>query len=193
MPLGEVLEVTLKATAVLESLGIDYLVGGSLASSLHGIPRATRDADLVARLEQRHIAPLVEAFCDDFYIDAGMIRDAIRTRTMFNIIDLKTMFKLDVFVAKGDSISGQEMSRKQTISLGGEPEQTLVVASAEDIILQKLDWYRLGNEISERQWDDVLGVIKVQGARLQQDYLHEAAVVMGLTELLDRAMLQAET
>ena len=98
------------------------------------------------------------------------------------------MFKLDVFVAKGDVVSRQEMNRRQTISLGGEPEQTLVVSSAEDIILQKLDWFRLGNEISQRQWNDVLGVIKVQGEGLDRCYLNQTAELMNLTELLKRAL-----
>ena len=188
MPLGEVLQVTLKFTSVLEQLGIDYLVGGSLASSLHGIPRSTQDVDLVARLEPKHVTPLVEALGEGFYADEDMIRDAIKRRASFNLIELSTMFKLDVFVAKGDVVSRQEMNRRQTISLGGEPEQTLVVSSAEDIILQKLDWFRLGNEISQRQWNDVLGVIKVQGEGLDRCYLNQTAELMNLTELLKRAL-----
>jgi hypothetical protein len=191
MPLGEVLEVTLRVTAVLEDLGIEYLVGGSLASSLHGIPRSTQDVDLVARILPAHVAPLVSALVADFYIDEDMIRDAVKRRATFNIIDLTTMFKLDVFVAKGDVVSRQEMQRRQTVSLGGDPEKTLVVSTAEDIVLHKLEWYRLGNEISERQWTDVLGVIKVQGERLDRKYLTETAELMDLRDLLARALAAA--
>jgi hypothetical protein len=192
MPLGEVLQITLKVTSILEQLGIDYLVGGSLASSLHGIPRSTQDVDLVARLEPRHVKPLIEALGDGFYIDEDTVLDAIRRKATFNLIELSTMFKLDFFVAKGDLISGQQMSRRQTINLGGEPAQTLVVSSPEDIILQKLDWFRLGNEISERQWTDVLGVMKVQGQRLDRGYLKQSAELMNLGDLLDRALNEAQ-
>lgn len=161
MALGEILRTTLRVTGVLEALGIDYLVGGSLASSLHGIPRATQDVDLVVQMGQAKVAGLVKALEEDFYVDEQMIREAIRRRASFNVIELATLFKVDVFLTKDDAVSRMEMRRRQSFSLGSAPEDALVVASPEGIVLQKLDWYRMGHEIAERQWLDILGELKV--------------------------------
>lgn len=188
MPLGEAIAITLQVTEVLESLGIEYLVGGSLASSLLGIPRATLDVDLVAVLAPEHVGPLVQALAPTFYIDEAAVADAIRRRASFNIIHLETVFKVDVFVQKDQPLARSEMSRKQTYELSDRPGVRLVVGSAEDIILQKLDWYRLGHEISERQWTDVLGVLKVQGDRLDLTYLRHWAAQVGLSTLVERAL-----
>jgi hypothetical protein len=190
MATGEVLDITLMVTHVLEALHIPYLVGGSLASSLYGIPRATQDVDLVADISLTDVEPFVQALNDDFYIDAGMINDAIQRRSSFNIIHLATMFKVDVFILKADPTSQEEMSRRHAYTLPATPNRTLIIASAEDIILQKLYWYELGNRISERQWRDVLGVIKVQHRNLDQIYMDKIARRMGLYDLLQTAWEQ---
>ena len=129
MPLGDILHTTLRVTRVLERLGVDYLVGGSRASSLHGIPRATQDVDLVVEMRQGEVTGFVEAIVGDFYVDEERIREAIHRRASFNIIELETMFKLDVFIAKGDSVACTEMQRRQVVHLGDEPTHTLMVAS----------------------------------------------------------------
>lgn len=184
---GEVLDVTLRVTGVLEQMHIPYLVGGSLASSLHGIPRATQDVDLVAHLSADDIQPLVQALQDEFYIDADMIRDAIRRQSSFNLIHLDTLFKVDVFIYRKDALNRQEMARGQRYFLGDEPERSVVIASPEDIILQKLYWYQLGEQVSERQWNDVLGVLKVRGNELDVEYMEHVARDTGLSQLLEEA------
>ncbi len=191
MALGPILRTTLRVADVLDRLGVPYLVGGSLASSLHGIPRATQDVDLVADLAEEAVSGFVAALEGDFYVDEGMVREAVRRRASFNVIEFETMFKLDVFVVGRDVVTRTEMVRRQTVPVGEEAGQTLVVASAEDIILQKLAWYRLGGGVSERQWLDVLGVLKVQGPRLDGHYLHETAERMAVTDLLERALREA--
>ncbi len=190
MALSDVLRTTLRVARILDSLGVDYFVGGSLASSLHGIPRATQDVYLVAATTQNEVDGFVEALGSDFYLDEEMIREAIRRGTSFNIIELETMFKVDVFVARSDGVSQTEMMRRQAIQPGEDPDETLMVATPEDIILQKLAWYQLGDEVSERQWLDALGVLKVQGSRLDKSYLQKTADLMGVAGLLRRALIE---
>ncbi len=191
MVLEEPFDVTLRVAATLERLGIEYLVGGSVASSVHGVPRATNDVDMVARIAGRHVAELVRAFEDDFYIDADMIRDAIMRRASFNIIHLKTMLKVDVFVFDGSPLAIEEMARKQAIEVvSGLPP--IWFSSPEDIVLQKLEWYRKGNEISDRQWSDLLGVLRVGGAKTDRAYLARWATELGLSDLLERALAQVD-
>ena len=187
MMLAEPIAVALQVGQALDALGVAWLVGGSVASSLHGIPRATQDIDLVADLDTSHIAPLVDALQAEFYIDADMIRDAIRRRAAFNLIHLATMTKVDIFILGRDLLSTAEMSRRLHIEID-EQGHHLPLASPEDIILQKLDWYRRGEHISERQWRDVLGVLKVRGQDLDLAYLREQATAAGLAELLDSAL-----
>ncbi|MCH7639820.1 MAG: hypothetical protein IH855_10205 [Bacteroidetes bacterium] len=190
MALSDVLRTTLRVARILDSLGVDYFVGGSLASSLHGIPRATQDVYLVAATTQNEVDGFVEALGSDSYLDEEMIREAIRRGASFNIIELETMFKVDVFVAQNDGVSQTEMMRRQAIQPGEDPGETLMVASPEDIILQKLAWYQLGDEASERQWLDALGVLKVQGSRLDKSYLQKTADLMGVAGLLRRALIE---
>ncbi len=190
MPLREPFDVTLRLAAVLDELGVEYLVGGSVASSVHGLPRATNDVDMVARLAGRHVDAFVSALRAEFYVDADMIHDAIRRRASFNVVHLETMLKVDVFVFDGSPQSQAELARKQAIEVvPGEPP--LWFASPEDIVLQKLEWYRKGNEVSERQWTDALGVIRVSGPRLDRGYLEHWALELGLSPLLERALAAA--
>lgn len=187
----EALSVTLRIANVLERLGVPYLIGGSLASSLHGLPRATQDVDVVAALEARHVPGLVSALEEDFYLDEPAVRDAVARRSTFNVIHLNTMFKVDVFVAREDLVTAREMARRQVYTLPTDPPGEIVVASPEDIVIQKLHWYRLGDHISERQWSDALGVLKVRGRELDLDYMRELARDMGVEDLFSRLIGEA--
>ena len=181
----------LRLASVFDRLGVAYAVGGSVASSLHGIPRATQDVDVVAALLEKHVEPIVAELMADFYVDADMIRDAIRRRASFNVIHLASMLKVDVFLPK-DALAREEMLRRRPFVVDEATGDTLQIASAEDVVLQKLDWYRLGQGISDRQWQDVLGVLKVQRGRLDVDYLRRWAELTALTELLERALSEAQ-
>ena len=188
MTASEPIEVTLAVTGVLERLGVQYVVGGSLATSLHGIPRATLDVDIVADLRMAHLDPFVAALSASFYVDPDMVREAIRRRATFNILHLATMFKVDVFVIGSDELLAIELSRKRRVRVLEEPQADLFVASPEDMVLQKLIWYREGGGVSDRQWGDVIGVIKTQGSRLDLVFLHLWAGRKGLADLLERAL-----
>ncbi len=189
--LSEPILVVARIVQAFDSMGITYVVGGSLASSIYGVPRATQDVDLVADLKVPDAAKLEELLSGEFYVDADMIRDAILKRASFNVIHLATMFKADVFVMKRDAWSREEMSRARPEQLDG-PEGTVTVrfASPEDTLLHKLVWYRLGNAISDRQWSDILGVLKIQGQLLDSAYLDRWAPLLDVADLLNRARSQ---
>ncbi len=191
MPVADALQATLVVADLLERMRVPYLGGGSLASSLHGIPRATQDADVVADLRPGHVDALVAALSEGWYVDRDMILDAVRRRACFNVIHLATMFKVDVFVLSGDPAQQREMRRRIRVTIGDDPGREIFVASPEDIVLMKLDWYRLGGGVSDRQWGDVLGVLEVQGPSLDMAYLRESASDMGLGDLLERAFREA--
>ena len=186
MILGEPLQITNQIAEVFLDLKIHYMIGGSLASSLHGIPRATQDIDIVADIKPNKVKELVNILKKDFYIDEDMIKEALSRYTSFNIIHLETMFKVDIFILKQDQASKEEMSRRKSYRIS--EKQNLYITSAEDIIIHKLHWYELGDRVSERQWKDVIGVLQVQGKRLNYDYLKKAANRMNVSELLIQAI-----
>jgi hypothetical protein len=192
MLLAEPIQITHRIAQEFERLRIRYLVGGSLASSLHGIPRATNDVDMVAEMTEAHIPLLVKALETEFYIDAEMIQDAIQHQSSFNVIHLTTMFKVDIFVLKTDVASQEEMTRRGQYQISDTPDQSLFLASAEDVIVHKLYWYQLSGSVSERQWTDVLGVLQVQGEQLDYTYLERMAHQRGVHDLLTQAMKDAE-
>ena len=188
--MDDALQATLAAVALLERLGLRYLIGGSLASSLHGVPRSTRDADLAVELTPDRVDDLVAAFRGSFYVDDEAARSAVARQASFNVIHLPTMFKVDLFVLGDDELARSELARCER-HLVGEPPAEVFVASAEDVVIQKLLWYRLGREVSERQWLDVVGVLQVQGDRLDTAYLQRWAAQLGLDELLAAAFAAA--
>jgi hypothetical protein len=180
-----------RVVAAFDALGVEYLVGGSMASSVFGEPRQTMDADLVARLYERHAGPLVERLTDEFYAHLPGIVSAIQTQGCFNLIHLETVTKVDVFVRWRDPFAQSQFARRQRKSVGQSSPLELFFASAEDTILAKLDWYRKGGCVSDRQWRDLLGVLKVQGEALDQVYLKDWANRLGLADLLERALDEA--
>jgi hypothetical protein len=190
--LSEPILVVAKVAQVLEDLHVPYFVGGSLASSNYGIPRTTQDVDLIADLRPQHVASLVTALSAEFYAEADAIRAAIRSRASFNLIHLPTLYKVDIFVTRADAWAREEMARRRAEQIDvGEEVVTLHFCSPEDAILHKLEWYRAGGRVSDRQWSDVLGVLKVQTATLDVAYLRHWAADLGLSELLEQALRDA--
>ena len=178
---------------VLKDLGIPFLIGGSLASSAHGVPRATMDVDLVADLKRDQIAPLADALGSDFYADARAMEEALHAGRSFNLIHYATSYKFDVFPLAPDPFHQTEFLRRITVQadfIGTGPLE-LPLATAEDTVLSKLNWYRAGGEVSARQWDDVLGVLRVSGRQLDMDYLRKWSQRLGIEDLLDRALSAA--
>ena len=177
---------------VLERLGVRYHIGGSLASSTHGLPRSSADVDVIAELRPEHVDDLVAALDADYYVDGTHARDAIRSTTSFNLIHLDTMMKVDIFVSEAGEFPRQEQARARPESFGqGESTRIFMVKSPEDLVLRKLLWYRAGGETSERQWSDVVGVLKIRGAQLDGSYLDQWATELQVADLLERARRDA--
>ena len=179
----EILEITCQLASVLEDLEVPYLVGGSLASSFHGFPRATLDADFLAFLEQSQVEIFASRLKSEYYVDETMIRDAIDQKGSFNVIHLASMFKIDFFVSGKSPLLEEEIARRHKYTIDGNRE--MFVASPEDIVVQKLYWYRLGGHVSDRQWNDALGVVKVQGDRLDVSYMRRIAKELNVEDLLE--------
>jgi hypothetical protein len=175
---------------LFEQLGITYVLGGSWASSMHGITRATMDADFLADIREEHVAEFIVAIKDDFYFDEGAIREAIRIRRSFNIIHLTELFKIDIFVRRHRRFDTVQLQRGHQEHL--TPDIMVNTTSKEDILLAKLDWYREGGEVSEQQWRDILGLLRVNQDTLDSDYLTAMAEDLGVTDLLHRALTQTE-
>jgi hypothetical protein len=180
------LAVAWTVSQALATLGIVHTIGGSLAASFAGEPRSTIDIDIVAGIEEFHIDPLVGALLPEFYVDDASLRRAIRERSSTNLIHHATQLKVDLFVAGGTPLDTQQLARRRTVDVGGG--RTLPFHPPEDILLQKLRWYQIGGRSSDRQWRDIQGIIRVQGPRLDREYLREHAPAFGVEALLADAL-----
>jgi len=185
------IEVALRVARVLDEYDVRYVVGGSLASSISGEPRSTLDVDLVVALSKEKVASVVAALGEDFHADTDAIHRAIREKSSANLIHLATSIKVDLFVMGGTPVDEEQMDRRQRMKVATDPDRYLYVYTPEDILLQKLRWYRMGNEVSDRQWRDILGIVLVQGNALDLAHLRRAAEVLKVSELLERALVQA--
>lgn len=175
-----------------DELAIPYYIGGSIASSVYGMARSTIDVDLVADIESRHIMALMDRLEKNYYIDDTAIADAIKRGSSFNLIHLETSIKIDVFIPRDEIYHHTAMDRRHRDTLFDENMITeFYFCSPEDIIINKLQWYVSGGEVSERQWLDVSGVIKVQAEFLDTTYLLRWSKDLGLHELLVRAFEEA--
>lgn len=190
---GEVRLALEPVAAALDDLGIRYRIGGSVASSAYGMPRSTLDVDLVAEVRREHAEALSVGLADEYYIDRASIVEAVASERFFNLIHFRTMVKIDVFVLEAAAYDRAAFERCQQRSVGSGAPRTFPMATAEDTVLRKLLWYRAVDEVSERQWADVLGMLRVQGGALDREYLDHWAAALALTELLSRARHDAAT
>jgi hypothetical protein len=169
-----------------QAIGIPYMVVGSFASTFHGEPRTTRDVDLVIDPSATQLDELLAALDPElYYVDPDVARDALRRRVMFNVIEMATAWKLDLIIRKARPFSIEELRRRETVTMLGTEVAT---ATAEDTILAKLEWAKAG--WSQRQLDDVAGILRVRGGSLDLAYLERWVGELGLDEQwrLARAM-----
>jgi hypothetical protein len=179
-----------RVVAALDAAGIAYYIGGSVASSLHGTFRQTAAVDFVAKLLPHHPQELALRLEGAFYLDVESVREAVATGGSFNLIDLDSMEKCDIFVSTATPWAVEQMRTRVRRELPGSAGP-IWIASAASTVLQKLLWYQLGGGVSDRQWRDVLGVLATQGAALDRDYLRRWAEVIGVSGELERALAAA--
>jgi hypothetical protein len=188
----ENLQVVREVAAVFERLAIPYALGGSMASSVYGISRFTRDADLVAEPFPGREAEFAASFGPDYYLSMPAIQEALRDRSSFNIIHTRSGFKIDVFVRKDRPYELSAMQRRLSVVLPDVPERPMSFVTAEDVILFKMERYRLGDEALDQQWQDILGVLKIQRGRLDDAYLEHWAAELRLSDLLTKARQEVQ-
>jgi hypothetical protein len=188
----ETLDVLREVVGVLDRIGIQYALGGSIASAYYGESRSTRDADLSVEPFPGREREFVESFGPPYYVSEGAVVEAIRRRSTFNLIQTELAFKVDFFVRSERPFASSVMQRRSAIAFPGHPQDSLSIVSVEDVILLKLEWYRLGNEVSDRQWGDVQGVLRIQRGRLDWAYLEHWAAELGVADLLTTARNQAD-
>jgi uncharacterized nucleotidyltransferase DUF6036 len=176
---------------ILERYEITYVLVGSLASSMHGIYRSTADIDLLADIKPEHVRPLLDALNKSFHVDDHAMQQAVEQRRSFNAIHFDSVFKVDIFIPKGDDFARKQLERRQLRKIAPDSDQFVYVATAEDTILAKLRWYRDGGEVSSTQWSDVLGILGVTDLNLEFDYLREWSDRLGVRDLLERALTSA--
>lgn len=175
-------------TEAFRMLGIRFFVGGSVASSFHGAIRSTMDVDLVCTITAARAAQFVKQLGDDFYASLPAIKDAIDRKSCFNLIHYPTSYKIDVFVSRGREFDLAAMNRAVPQSLMSANLPPVPVATVEDSILSKLEWFRLTDETSERQWHDVERLIEVHGEALDTEHLWRMAEAIGVADLLSKLL-----
>jgi hypothetical protein len=186
---GDVTDVAVRVARALDQAGVEYVVGGSVASSAHGEPRATRDIDFAVLLTESTIAALIAALGPDFAVDEQMLLEAVRAGRTANIFYLPFFTKIDLFVRGTGEYDRAEFSRR--VEIEPAPGERVHASSPEDCLLWKLRWFRRGGEVSDQQWRDVLGLLRISGDRMDHEYLLRWAGPHGVTDLLERALAQA--
>ncbi len=183
--------VLLQVARILEERAIPYVLVGSLASSMHGMYRSTADIDILADVRPEQVRPLLEALQESFYVDEHAMREALTQRSSFNVIHLDSVFKVDIFLPKTDEFAWAQLERRQLRRISPDAKDAVYVATAEDTVLAKLRWYRLGNEVSDTQWNDVVGIIGASGESLDRDYMRVWAVKLEVADLFEKAFAEA--
>jgi hypothetical protein len=173
-------EAVVGLVRLLERLGIPHMVTGSVASSYHGRPRLTHDADVVVDPTAGQLEALVSSLlAEGHYVDAARARDAVRRRLQFNVVDARSAFKVDLIVRKERPFSREELDRRRSVDL--LPGVRVSLASAEDTILSKLEWAKKAGR-SEKQIDDAAGVLAVNPG-IDRAYIERWAAELGVTDL----------
>lgn len=189
MTSGDAIAVAARIGEIFDGLGISYAVGGSIASSIAGEPRGTIGVDIVAALEPSTIEPVLVAVRPQFYVAEEGFRRAVAQRGTAHLIHLETNVKVDVFVAGGTALDVQQLNRR--VAVTAPDGQPFYVYTPEDILLQKLRWYRKGGSVSDRQWRDIVGIIRTRGDQLDRTYLFVNAPVLQVEQELARALSEA--
>jgi hypothetical protein len=183
--------VAIHVSGILSRLGVRYVLGGSLASVTFGEPRATLDVDIAADLGHEHVVAFVAAVEPDFYVDGAWVAEEVRRRGSFQLVHRASMIRVDVFVPEWTGLHLWKWQHRQPIELGTTHRVFVDVTGPEGIVIQKLLWFREGGSVSDRQWRDVLGVLKSQRGSLDLEGMRQQAEASRVADLLREALGQA--
>lgn len=183
------IDVAIRVGTALDAIRVRHTIGGSIAASFAGEPRSTVDVDLVVALTHDDVTRFVAALQGEFYIAEEALHRAIDTLGTANIIHEASNLKVDLFIAGGTPLDEQQLARRQRVEV--RPGQAIYIHPPEDILLQKLRWYKKGGGVSDRQWRDILSIVRTQGNRLDRAYLKENAPVIDVQSVLERALVEA--
>jgi len=187
------IQVLERLAGMLDELGIPYAIGGSIASSVYGTVRFTRDADIAVLPFTSVADKFYEKLKDEFYVNEEAVQEALACCGSFNIIHFETAFKIDIFLLGPSEFERELLVHSKMVRLGETPESDLCFVCPEDVILFKLRQLNESEGFAENQWSDILGVLAIQGRTLDFKHLEYYARQLGLAELLERAMAEAET
>jgi hypothetical protein len=177
--------------AILDDLKIVYALGGSMASSVYGKVRFTEDADITVEPFPAAVDMLIKRLTPEFYVSRDAVTQALAQRGSFNVIYIATVFKIDVFVRNETPFQKQLLLHRRQVAIPGLSRPVWAV-SPEDILLLKLDWYKQAGCVSEKQWNDILGLIEMQKDRLNLTELRRWAMELATGELLEKAWKQIQ-
>lgn len=184
-------DLLLRVARLFEEVGARYAFVGSVASSRYGQPRATNDIDVICDLSLEQIPRFTELLGDEFYFNDASIRRAVQNCRSFNLIQQELMLKVDVFIAAPNSFATHRLTGRRLEPPTENSNEKVFMITAEDTLLAKLEWFKKGGGTSDRQWSDILGIIKVQGASLDYVYLREWAVRLDVLPLLEKVIGEA--
>jgi hypothetical protein len=176
--------------ALLEESGLRYVIGGSVAASVMGEPRASFDLDLMIDADAPKVRAFVRRLSESCYVDEQDALDAVRRRTSFNAVHLDTSMKIDFFIVEAEEFARDQLVRRRRVAIADG--SSLYFYTAEDLIVRKLLWFRSGGETSELQWRDVLGILRTSRKQIDRSQLRNAAVKARVEDLLDRALRDAD-
>ncbi|HMQ22613.1 MAG TPA: hypothetical protein PKE00_09005 [Planctomycetota bacterium] len=185
------IDIALQVARIFEKLGLAYVLGGSLASVAHGEPRATLGVDMAVHMQVPVVDPLIAAVEGDFFVHPDWMREEVRRNGSFQLVHRATMTRVDIFVPQWTGLHLWKWQTRQRIAIGPDAADEIDITSAEGIVLQKLLWFRDGGETSEKQWRDILGVLKNQATRIETVCLRDMARELGIASLLERAFAAA--
>lgn len=191
--ISDPLEVLALVGKPLVDSGLRWLVGGSVASSFHGVPRSTLDVDLVVEIPESAVDKLAREWSPCFLVDSDMIRDAIRRGATCNLIHLESALKVDLFLGVDDPWIRQELQNPDLVPMRiGKSELIVPFARAEDVLLHKLRWFLDGGSQSDRQWGDVLGIVRARGEDLDRAHMERWAIHLKIPQTLVESALRRD-
>jgi len=182
-----VADVLARIRAALDRAGIDFMLSGSFASALYGVPRSTQDIDLVIAASPEQLRKFVHSLpTDEYYVDLDAALEAHRRQSLFNVVDNRTGWKIDLIIRKPRAFSQMEFSRRISVQVHEIP---LFVASPEDVVISKLEWSKLAG--SQRQVEDVAAILRARRDSLDRSYIRKWVAELDIEAAWKNAQITA--